>query len=120
MYNFVVLIIKPLLVKSAVSIYLVLMFFCSTCSNNNEDHNAINQAKSLISINPNSTYLLLNSIVISDKLDNKLFAQWCLLLVTVAHNLHKEMLSISYLLNEIFNTKSKNGKFYKLGVELIP
>lgn len=84
---------KPLL-----SIFIIQIFFYIGCISNKEKHHIINQAEALIKTNPDSTYLLLKSIIMPDKLDDRLFAHWCMLSGEVADNLHKDMPYTSFLL----------------------
>lgn len=82
--------------KSTFTITLILILLCCACRNNTDNH-FVNQAEILIETNPDSAYLLLNSIPIPDELDDELFAHWCLLLGKASDNLHKDMPNASYL-----------------------
>lgn len=84
--------------KSTLFIILILVFFSTACRKNKEDRYIISQAETLLKTNLDSTYLLLNNIIIPDDLDDKLFAYWCMLSGKVAESLHKDMPSIPSLL----------------------
>lgn len=83
--------------KSIFAITLILILLCFACSNNTHNH-LVNQAETLIETNPDSAYFLLNSITVPDKLNDELFAHWCMLLGKVSDNLHKEMPYVFYLI----------------------
>ena len=84
--------------KLLLSIFIIQIFFYTGCISNKKEHHIINQAEALMKTNPDSTYLLLESIIIPDKLDDRLFAHWCMLSGEVADNLHKDMPYTSFLL----------------------
>ena len=83
--------------KSIFAITLILILLCSACKNNTHNH-FVNQAETLIETNPDSAYLLLKSITMPDKLNDELFAHWCMLLGKVSDDLHKDMPYVSYLI----------------------
>lgn len=84
--------------KSLLSIFIIQIFFYTGCISNKKEHHIINQAEALMKTNPDSTYLLLESIIMPDKLNDRLFAHWCMLSGEVADNLHKDMPYTSFLL----------------------
>lgn len=84
--------------KLLLSIFIIQIFFYTGCISNKKEHHIINRAEALMKTNPDSAFLLLESIIIPDKLDDRLFAHWCMLSGEVADNLHKDMPYTSFLL----------------------
>lgn len=84
--------------KLLLSIFIIQIFFYTGCISNKKEHHIINRAEALMKTNLDSTYLLLESIITPDKLDDRLFAHWCMLSGEVADNLHKDMPYTSFLL----------------------
>lgn len=84
--------------KSILTITFIFLFFCFACKENSHGHFLVNQVENLVETNPDSAYSLLNNVVIPDRLDDDLFAYWCLLLGRVANDLHKDMPYTLFLL----------------------
>lgn len=77
---------------------LVGITFLSSCRNESIERQLINDAEALLITNPDSAYLLLDSITMADNLSDKLLARWCMLYGDVADKLHKDMPYVSQLL----------------------
>ena len=73
---------------------LILLFICSffSCRNDRVAHDLMNRAEGLIEVDPDSAYTLLNSIEVSDNLNDKQFARWCMLYCRAADKLFEDML----------------------------
>lgn len=77
---------------------LVGITFFTSCRNESTERQLINDAEALLIANPDSAYLLLDSITMADNLSDKLLARWCMLYGDVADKLHKDMPYVSQLL----------------------
>lgn len=77
---------------------LVGITFFTSCRNESTERQLINDAEALLISNPDSAYLLLDSITMADNLSDKLLARWCMLYGDVADKLHKDMPYVSQLL----------------------
>lgn len=84
--------------KFILFIFLFQIFLCISCQKHDKEYNVISHAEDLIKPHPDSAYLLLNSIMTPDRLNDKLFAHWCMLSGKVASDLHKDMPYTSFLL----------------------
>lgn len=70
---------------------LLLIISLTECRNEQEAKNLIDRAEILMDTNPDSAYLLLDSILIPDNLNDELLARWCMLYGKVADILYTEM-----------------------------
>lgn len=77
---------------------LVGITFFTSCRNESTERQLINDAEALLISNPDSAFLLLDSITMADNLSGKLLARWCMLYGDVADKLHKDMPYVSQLL----------------------
>lgn len=68
----------------------------------------MNHAQDLFELQPDSTYILLNTIQNPDKLTDKELSSWCMLYSRAANKLHKELPS-RYLLERVSRWYNKNG-----------
>lgn len=76
---------------------LILTVLFTGCLSESENKCIIDNAEELIESNCDSAYLVLNSIVNPNELNDELFAHWCMLSGRVADNLHKDMPYTSFL-----------------------
>lgn len=84
--------------KFILFILLTQLFFFTSCNKHGKEYSIVNHVENLMETDLDSAYLLLNSIENLDRLNDELFAHWCLLFGKVADNLHKDMPYSSFLL----------------------
>lgn len=77
---------------------LIGITFFTSCRNESTERQLINDAEAMLITNPDSAYLLLDSITMADNLSDKLLARWCMLYGDVADKRHKDMPYVSQLL----------------------
>lgn len=84
--------------KNMICLVLLLAVFFTGCRNEIKEQQLIDRAETLLEIDPDSTYLLLDSITMADNLSDKLLARWCMLYGKAADKVHKDMPYVSQLL----------------------
>lgn len=84
--------------KNMIYLVLLLTVFFTGCRNEIKEQQLIDHAETLLEINPDSTYLLLDSITMADNLSDKLLARWCMLYGKAADKVVKDMPYVSQLL----------------------
>lgn len=77
--------------KRLIILLLTLFSVFFSCQNNREEKALIDRAETLLVSNPDSAYILLNSIVVPDIMNDKLLARWCMLSGRVSDKLFKDM-----------------------------
>ena len=87
-----------MLMKNTIYLVLLLTVFFTGCRNEIKEQQLIDHAETLLGINPDSTYLLLDSITMADNLSDKLLARWCMLYGKAADKVVKDMPYVSQLL----------------------
>lgn len=84
--------------KNTIYLVLLLTVFFTGCRNEIKEQQLIDRAETLLEIDSDSTYLLLDSITMADNLSDKLLARWCMLYGKAADKVHKDMPYVSQLL----------------------
>lgn len=84
--------------KNTIYLVLLLTVFFTGCRNEIKEQQLIDHAETLLEINPDSTYLLLDSITMADNLSDKLLARWCMLYGKAADKVYEDMPYVSQLL----------------------
>ena len=79
-------------------ISLLSMLSFISCNDESDATYLINRAESLLSSNPDSSHILLDSIVIPNNLSDKLLARWCMLYGKVADTLYTDLPYVQQLL----------------------
>lgn len=90
---------------------LIILFFiigCLSCKEDNHIENLLDEADSLLMTNPDSAYILLNTIDIPHKLSDRLLAKWCMLNGESSDKIQEDMPSVSNLL-QAQKWYAKNG-----------
>lgn len=77
---------------------MICIFIFTTCLDDTKNKSVIDHAKVFLKSNPDSAYFLLNNIINPTNLNDKLFAEWCMLLANASNDLHKDMPYISFLI----------------------
>lgn len=88
------------------ALFVILSF--GGCEHQSSHLLLMNHAQELFELQPDSTYILLNTIQNPDKLTDKELSQWCMLYSRAANKLHKEM-PYRYLLERASSWYNKNG-----------
>lgn len=90
---------------------LIILFFiigCLSCEEDNHIEYLLDEADSLLMTNPDSAYILLNTIDIPHKLSDQLLARWCMLNGESSDKIQEDMPSASNLL-QAQKWYAKNG-----------
>lgn len=83
--------------KNIFYLSLILITFFTSCRDESTERQLINEAEAILQQNPDSAYMLLDSITMADNLSDKLLARWCMLYGKAADKLYKDMPYVSQL-----------------------
>lgn len=83
--------------KNIFYLSLILITFFTSCRNESTERQLINEAEAILQQNPDSAYMLLDSITMADNLSDKLLARWCMLYGKAADKVYKDMPYVSQL-----------------------
>ena len=90
---------------------LLILFFivgCLSCKRENHIEKLLNEAEALLVTNPDTAYIILNTIDIPHEMNDRLLAEWCMLSGESADKIQEDMPSVSYLL-QAQKWYAKNG-----------
>lgn len=90
---------------------LLILFFivgCLSCKRENHIEKLLNEAEALLVTNPDTAYIILNTIDIPHEMNDRLLAEWCMLSGESADKMQEDMPSVSYLL-QAQKWYAKNG-----------
>ncbi|MCS2890631.1 tetratricopeptide repeat protein [Parabacteroides faecis] len=90
---------------------LLILFFivgCLSCKRENHIEKLLNEAEALLVTNPDTAYIILNTIDIPHEMSDRLLAEWCMLSGESADKIQEDMPSVSYLL-QAQKWYAKNG-----------
>lgn len=90
---------------------LLILFFivgCLSCKRENHIEKLLNEAEALLVTNPDTAYIILNTIDIPYEMNDRLLAEWCMLSGESADKIQEDMPSVSYLL-QAQKWYAKNG-----------
>lgn len=90
---------------------LLILFFivgCLSCKRENHIEKLLNEAEALLVTNPDTAYIILNTIDIPHEMSDQLLAEWCMLSGESADKIQEDMPSVSYLL-QAQKWYAKNG-----------
>lgn len=86
-----------LLMKRLIVLMLAVFSFFLSCQSNREEKALIDRAEGLTVSNPDSAYIILNSIAVPEMMSDKQLARWCMLSGRVSDKLFKDMPYVSQL-----------------------
>lgn len=89
-------------------LFILFIFLLFSCQGNRDIHNQLDRIEMYVETNADSARVLLDSIPMPDTMNDKLFAQWCMLEAKTADKLHEDMPYVEQL-TRASNWYAKNG-----------